>query len=136
MAVTLGPKKPAWFWSTVGLVTVAWLVYVAWAWRTPWRPGRAGGLAFGTMASLLFLMDGLYPVRRRLLSWPLGTAQRWLQSHIYGGILAMACVVIHVGFTLPRGWMGWWLLILSAWTAVSGLFGVTLQKWIPAVISG
>ena len=112
------------------------IVYAFWAAWTPWRAGRAGGLTFGTIAALLFLNDGLYPLRRRLLSWPLGTAQRWLQLHIYGGTLAMLFVFIHVGFELPRGTMGWWLLVLSLWTTATGVAGTMLQKWIPLVIAG
>ena len=32
--------------------------------------------------------------------------------------------------------MGWLLLILSFWATVSGLVGVWLQKWIPALLAG
>jgi hypothetical protein len=132
----LTPKKPAWFTASLALTAAALLVYAAWAWWTPWRAGRAGGLTFGTIAALVFLVDGLYPLRRRLLAWPFGTAQRWLQFHIYGGVIAMVCVFIHVGFRWPRGTMGGWLLGLSAWTTATGLLGVALQKWIPRLIAG
>jgi hypothetical protein len=66
----------------------------------------------------------------------LGTAQRWLQAHVYGGSLALLFVFIHVDFDRPRGMLGWWLLGLSLWTVASGIFGVFLQKWIPNVIAG
>src|SRR4029450_4303607 len=56
--------------------------------------------------------------------------------HIYGGVIAMVCVFIHVGFRWPRGTMGGWLLGLSAWTTATGLLGVALQKWIPTGIAG
>jgi hypothetical protein len=115
---------------------LALAVYGVWGWWTPWRAGRWGGLTFGTIAAVVFLLDGLYPLRRRLLAWPLGTAQRWLQFHIYGGVVALVCVFIHVGFAWPRGTMGWWLLGLSVWTTISGLVGVMLQKWIPMVVAG
>ena len=136
MAAVLTPKKPAWFTASIAAMAAALAVYAAWAWVMPWRAGRAGGLTFGTIAALVFLVDGLYPLRRRLLAWPFGTAQRWLQFHIYGGIVALLCVFIHVGFLWPRGAMGVWLLALSVWTILTGLLGVALQKWIPAVISG
>jgi hypothetical protein len=110
--------------------------YVAWAAWTPWRAGRPGGLTFGTIALVLFVLDGIYPLRRRLLSWPLRTAQRWLQFHIYSGVIALLCVFIHIGFTWPRGTFGWWLLVLSLWTIGTGLLGVALQKWIPMAIAG
>jgi len=38
----------------------------------------------------------------------------------------------------PGFWagLGWLLLLLSLWTTASGLFGVWLQKWIPAAMAG
>jgi hypothetical protein len=136
MSALFMPKRPAWFLASAASMALALAIYAIWAWWTPWRPGRAGGLTFGTIAALLFLYDGLYPLRRRLLAWPLGTAQRWLQLHIYGGVVAMLAVFIHVGFALPLGTMGWWLLGLSLWTVATGLLGVLLQKWIPMVVAG
>jgi hypothetical protein len=136
MTTFLAPKRPRWFAATVVVAVVMLLAYAAAASTSPWRPGRLGGLIFGTIAALLYLNDGLYPLRRRLLSWPLGTAQRWLQLHIYGGAIGMLCVFIHVGFQWPRGTMGWWLLGLSLWTTATGVFGTLLQKWIPSVVAG
>ena len=69
------------------------------------------------------------------MAWPFGTAQRWLQFHIYGGVLACVCVFIHMGFRLPAGQLGWWLLALSVWSTASGLAGVYLQKSIPAMLA-
>lgn len=136
MNTVLKPKRPEWFVATAITAGVALAVYLVWAWIAPWRPGRAGGLTFGTLAALLFLNGALYPLRRRLLAWPLGTAQRWLQLHIYGGVLAMLFVLIHTGFALPFGTMGWWLFGLSLWTTLTGVAGTMLQKWIPAVVAG
>ena len=65
---------------------------------------------------------------------PLNTAQRWLQFHIYAGLVACLLVLIHIGFRLPAGQFGWWLLALTVWTTASGLLGVWLQKWIPDLI--
>ncbi len=82
------------------------------------------------------MIELLYPLRRRLLGFPFGTAQRWLQFHIYGGVLAALCVGIHAGFRWPSGTMGWLLAILTVWVTLSGLAGVWLQKWAPALMSG
>ncbi|HJR61912.1 MAG TPA: hypothetical protein VJ813_21060 [Vicinamibacterales bacterium] len=136
MASVFSPKRPEWFRGAVVAAAAALLVYFVWAWWTPWRPGRAGGLTFGTIAALLFFYDGLYPLRARLLAWPFRTAQQWLQLHIYGGVIAMLCVLIHAGFAWPTGTMGWWLLGLSVWTTFTGVLGTMLQKWIPTVIAG
>ena len=113
----LRPKRPDWFLLSAVVAVASMAVFVWSAWSRPWTPGRFGGLTFGTIAAAIFLIDALYPLRRRLLSWPLGNAQRWLQFHIYGGALACLFVLIHMGFRLPGGQFGWWLVALTAFTA-------------------
>jgi hypothetical protein len=49
--------------------------------------------------------------------------------------VALLAVVIHSGFSWPHGALGWWLLLLSAWTTFTGILGVWLQKWIPATLA-
>src|SRR5436190_3325601 len=90
------------------LIALASLVVFAGVTRVwPWQPGRIGGLIFGTLAALLFVNAALYPWRRRWRTRPLGTAQRWLQLHISGSLLAFWFVLIHAGFRWPAGTMGW-----------------------------
>jgi hypothetical protein len=131
----LQPKRRDWFVASGAVAAAAWLGYVVASWWWPWAPGQWGGLTFGTLASVLFLVDALYPLRRRLLARPLGTAQHWVQLHIYGGLLACLFVFLHIGFRQPGGQFGWWLLGLTVWSTASGLVGVWLQKWIPILIS-
>jgi hypothetical protein len=131
----LRPKRPAWFRGFLIVAVVSLLVYAVVAWRSPWAPGRWGVLTFGTLAALLFVVDSLYPFRRRWNAWPFGTVQRWLQFHIYGGGIAALYVLMHVGFRLPNGLFGWWLFVLSLWVIGSGLAGVYLQKQIPTVLA-
>jgi len=136
MTVTvLRPKRAAWFRGFLVVAVVSMVVYAAAAWWAPWTPGRLGGLTFGTLAALLFVVDSLYPFRRSWNAWPFGNVQRWLQFHIYGGAIAGLYVLIHVGFRLPNGLFGWWLFLLSFWVIVSGLAGVYLQKQIPTVLA-
>jgi hypothetical protein len=133
--VFLKPKQPRWLHVSVAIALGTLAVFVALARWWPWAPGRLWGLVFGTLAATVFLIDGLYPLRRRLMGWPFGTAQRWLQFHIYGGALASLLVLIHVGFELPHGQFGWWLFGLTFWTVATGLVGVWLQKWIPYLMT-
>jgi len=100
----------------------------------PWSPKRGAGLLFGFAALFLFVFEMAYAGRRASV-WPLRTARRWLQAHVYLGIVAFAAVVAHSGFRLPGGGMGWWLLGLSFWTTASGVLGVLLQKWVPVALS-
>jgi hypothetical protein len=129
------PKRPGWFRGFAIVAGASIAVYIGWLSWAPWSPGRWGGLTFGTLAAVLFLIDALYPFRRRLMARPFGTAQRWLQFHIYGGMLACLYVFIHMGFSLPNGLFGWWLLMLSLWATLSGVFGVYLQKYVPALLA-
>lgn len=132
----LRPKKPAWLIATVAIGAASVFVYGVLASMTPWRPGHGASLFFGAAAAVVNLLHGMYPLRRRMLAFPFGTAQRWIQFHIYGGILAFLFVLIHEGFRRPSGAIGWALLVLSAWAVVSGLIGVWLQKWIPTASAG
>lgn len=118
--------------AAAGLVMV--FVCAIGASLAPWSPKRGLGLFFGIVASLVFVFEMAYPYRRSRAR-PLGTARRWLQAHVYLGALAFLAVLIHTGFHWPGGSMGWALLLLSAWTTLTGLVGVWLQKWLPIVMS-
>lgn len=132
----LRPKKPRWLLGSALAGALCLASYIALSTWRPWDPGAGAGLVFGIAASLIFVIELLYPLRRRLLGFPFGTAQSWLQFHIYGGLLAALCVGIHAGFRWPSGTMGWLLELLTVWVAISGLAGVWLQKWVPALMAG
>jgi hypothetical protein len=129
------PKRRGWFRAFLAMAVASTAGSFAAAWWWPWAPGRGGGLAFGIAAAVLFVIDALYPLRRRLMAWPFGNAQRWLQFHIYGGTLAFMFVVFHVGVRSPGGQFGWLLLTFSIWTTASGLAGVYIQKYVPTLMT-
>lgn len=129
------PKCPAWFRGFLIAAAMSIAAFAVWAWWTPWAAGRLGGLTFGTLAAIVFVVDSLYPFRRKWNAWPFGTVQRWLQFHIYGGAIAALWVLMHVGFRLPNGLFGWSLLLLSMWVIGSGLAGVYLQKRVPTILA-
>jgi hypothetical protein len=135
LAPALAPKKPAWLKASAFVAFVAMTIYIGYAWARPWQPGRFWGLLFGTLAAVLFFNAGLYPLRRRLRAKPFATVQQWLQLHIYGSLIALLFVLIHIGFRLPAGMFGWWLFILSVWASLTGIVGVLLQKWVPVMIA-
>jgi hypothetical protein len=128
------PAQPRWLMAT-GIISVLSLaIYFIVDAYSPWRPGRAAGLTFGWLAVVLFVNAAMYPQRRRQ-ALPWGTAQRWLQIHIYGSTLAAVFVLVHVGFRLPHGLMGWGLFVLALWTTISGIGGALLQKWAPVALT-
>jgi hypothetical protein len=132
--IALRPKEPRNLKITAALAGVMLVVYGVASYLGPWSPKKGLGLAFGFLATLLFVFEMAYPWRRSRAR-PLGTAKAWIQAHIYLGVLAFVAVVVHSDLSWPRGSMGWALLVLSLWTTVSGLAGVFLQKWIPATLS-
>ncbi len=129
------PKEPRWAIGTAVFALVSVLLYVASILVRPLDPARGTGLWFGVAATLLFVVEALYPLRRGALSKPLGNARRWIQLHIWGGLLAALFVLVHAGFRKPGGTMGWLLLLLTLWVTFTGLFGVFLQKYYPVALS-
>jgi hypothetical protein len=129
------PKQPRLLAATAGAaagLVVLYLAASAWGW--PWNPKRGLGLLFGFVAASLFVFAMAYPLRRPRAR-PFGSSMRWLQAHLYLGGLALVAVLIHMGFAIPHGVLGWGLLLLSIWTVMSGLVGVLLQKWIPTALA-
>ncbi len=131
----LWPRQPAWLLATVAASAVSLAAYWLVARVSTWQPGRLGGLIAGSVAAALFVNAALYPARRRLRARPLGTAQRWLQLHIYGALLATVLVLVHTGFRLPAGMLGWMMFITTLWTGITGLIGVYLQKSLPRLMA-
>ena len=121
--------------ATAAIAVLSLAVYVVLDLNRPIRPGRGPGLWFGIIAAVLFVLESLYPLRKKLLSRPFGSAQRWLQLHIWGGWLAALFVLIHSDFRRPGGTIGWLLLLLTIWVTLSGFLGVVLQKYGPVALS-
>jgi hypothetical protein len=130
----LEPKRPRNLKATLAAGGLMLGAFVLGSWWAPFSPKRGLGLAFGIGAALVFVFEMLYPARRPR-AWPLGTAQAWVQAHVYLGLLALVAVLLHAGLRWPHGAMGWALLLLSAWVTLTGLAGVWLQKWIPAALA-
>ncbi|HEY7923023.1 MAG TPA: hypothetical protein VII62_07555 [Vicinamibacteria bacterium] len=134
LAQVLRPKVPRNLHATLAASGVAFSLFLLVSWRWSWSPKRGLGLALGIVAALVFVFEMAYPARRSRAR-PLGNALRFLQAHVYLGAFAFVCVLLHGGLRWPEGSLGWALLLLSAWTAASGLLGVWLQKWIPAAMA-
>jgi hypothetical protein len=130
----LRPKQPRNLALTLLGAALMGLAFLAGSLAAPWSPSRGAGLAFGFLALGIFLAEMAYPARRPRAR-PLGTAMRWLQAHIYLGLLGLLAVLFHSGLRWPHGTQGWALLVLSAWTTFSGLLGVWLQKWVPLALA-
>jgi hypothetical protein len=125
-------------WAIASLIffAVSTAVYVAYALHAPEGPrgGSALGLAFGVIGFAFMIFAALLGARKRVPTWRIGRAQRWMRGHLWLGLLSLPIILFHGGFhfggTLTSVLM--WLLII---TVLSGLLGATLQHYVPRVMT-
>ena len=80
----------------------------------------------------LILALAAYNVRKRLTFLPLGSSSKWLQVHIYGGLLSFVLFIVHVEFRVPSGAFELSLTLLYFIVFFSGLGGLAISRAIPA----
>jgi hypothetical protein len=95
--------------------------------------GTPLGLIFGSISLGIFLFAALLGLRKKLVLWRIGTVQRWLRAHIWLTLLTIPLVILHSGFRLG-GPMTTLLIVLYAVVMVSGIYGLTLQHYMPAIM--
>src|SRR5437016_12323704 len=105
--------------------------------QKPSEHHRAGGtplgLIFGTIALSIFVFAALLGVRKKIVLWRIGTVQRWLRAHIWLTLLTIPLVILHSGFRLG-GPMTTLIVVLYIIVMVSGIYGLVLQHYMPAVM--
>lgn len=92
------------------------------------------GLIFGSIAFGIFIFAGLLGLRKKLVLWRIGTVQLWLRAHIWLTLLTIPLVILHTGFRLG-GPMTTLLVALYAIVMVSGIYGLTLQHYLPGLMN-
>src|SRR4051812_42221138 len=95
--------------------------------------GTPLGLIFGTIALSIFIFAALLGVRKKIVLWRIGTVQRWLRAHIWLTLLTIPLVILHSGFRLG-GPMTTLIIVLYTIVMVSGIYGLILQHYVPAVM--
>jgi hypothetical protein len=95
--------------------------------------GTPLGLVFGTIALAIFIFAALLGVRKKLVLWRIGTAQRWLRAHIWLTLLTIPLVLLHSGMRLG-GPMTTLLIVLYVIVMVSGIYGLALQHQMPRIM--
>src|SRR5437899_1231006 len=96
--------------------------------------GTPLGLIFGTIALSIFVFAALLGVRKKIVLWRVGTVQSWLRAHIWLTLLTIPLVILHTGFRLG-GPMTALLVALYAIVMVSGIYGLTLQHYLPGLMN-
>jgi hypothetical protein len=99
------------------------------------RPAGSRGLAFGIAGSAMMILMLVYSLRKRTrLLGQLGNLPRWLNFHIYLGIMGPLLILLHSSFKVQG------LVSVSFWSmvvvAASGVFGRYLYRQIPRNIQG
>jgi hypothetical protein len=106
-----------------------WLVCVGKATRIP-GGSTPVGLAYGVAGGAIILFEFLLWPRKKVRSWRIGSAQRWLRAHIWLGLLSVPLIVLHSGFELG-GQLSALLMLLFVLVIASGIFGLAMQQWLP-----
>jgi hypothetical protein len=125
-------------WAIVSLAifAVSAVLYVFHALTSPQGPrgGSTIGLLFGSIGFAFMVFAAFLGARKRVPTWRIGRAQAWMRAHLWLGFLALPMILFHGGFhfggTLTRVLM--WLLII---TVFSGVFGATLQHYVPRAMT-
>lgn len=122
-------------WSTVALL-VGIASYVVWVVPRPYGPSGGSwiGIAYGIVGTAFMVLAGLLAARKKVRTWRIGSAQSWMRLHIWLGLLAVPFILFHSGFRLG-GPLTTWLMILFGIVAVSGIFGLVLQQFVPALMT-
>ncbi|MEZ4655062.1 MAG: hypothetical protein R3E12_16090 [Candidatus Eisenbacteria bacterium] len=99
------------------------------------RPAGSRGLVFGVVGTAMMLALLLYSVRKRSRKLvATGPVRKWLNFHIYLGIMGPLLITLHTSFRVTG------LVALSYWSmvavALSGAFGRYLYQQIPRNVLG
>jgi hypothetical protein len=121
-----------WFIGSAAALTVATVVYVPYALRSPQGPrgGSAIGLTFGTTGFLCMLFAGLLGLRKKFPIWRIGRAQTWMRGHLWLGLLSFPLILFHGGFHFG-GSLTRLLMWLFGFVWISGILGAALQHFMP-----
>src|SRR4051812_33238941 len=125
--MTSSAKRRGFFLIVLALFSLA-LFYVHKTY-TPVLPRMI--FVYGWLLFLLIVILSLYNARKKLPFLPLGTAEGWLQFHIYAGLFTVVLFAFHVRFRLPSGWFDSILFALYSLVTLSGIFGLFVSKMIP-----
>lgn len=132
LCVILDGSHRKWGIATLALLLLATAGYAVYVMRSPGGPrgGSLVGLLFGIAGSALMIFAGLISLRKKVPTWPIGSAQAWLRGHIWLGLLSVPLILFHAGFRWG-GPLEQVLLIVTAAVIISGLIDLGVQQFFP-----
>ncbi len=121
-----------WALATFWAILLTGILYATYRWFDVDAPrgGSLPGLAFGIAAAALILFCSAFPLRKKVPTLPLGSAQAWLRAHIWLGLLTLPLTLFHTGSRLG-GWLEHWLMLTYGAVMVSGVIGMAFQHYMP-----
>jgi hypothetical protein len=95
--------------------------------------GTRLGLLYGTLAFLIFVFAALLGARKKKPLWRIGRVETWLKAHIWFTLLTIPLVGFHCGWHWGSPHTTW-ALILYIVVMASGIFGLAMQQFMPALM--
>jgi hypothetical protein len=132
----LNSDQRSWITVTLVFTAVASLAYASYVASTPYGPsgGSWPGLFFGILGTTFMVLAGLLAARKKVRTWRIGSAQVWMRMHIWLSLMAVPCIWFHSGFELG-GALTTLLMVLFYIVIVSGIVGLILQQFLPAMMT-
>lgn len=96
--------------------------------------GTAAGITYGSVGFAFMIFAALLGARKRVPVYRFGRAQTWMRGHLWLGLLSLPLILFHSGFRYGHGLTSWLMTLLIV-VVLSGLFGATLQHYMPRVMT-
>jgi hypothetical protein len=97
--------------------------------------GSAVGLWYGMIGSALMVYAGLLAALRKVPSWWwIGSRKVWLKGHIWLGLLSLALLLCHSGFSWG-GVLTRILWVVYGLTLLTGAAGLLVQQFLPRMLT-
>jgi hypothetical protein len=95
--------------------------------------GTRIGLLYGTLGFLIFIFAALLGARKKKPLWRVGRVETWLKAHIWLTLLTIPLVGFHCGWHWGSSHTTW-ALGLYIVVMASGIFGLVMQQFMPALM--
>lgn len=100
------------------------------------RSSGSVGLPLGIVATVFFILNLGYIVRKQLLTVPrLGSLRSWMDAHVLTGLIGASLIALHSAMA-PTSTLGKFAVAAMIVTVVTGIIGRTIYIQIPRSLEG
>lgn len=93
--------------------------------------GSLYGLAYGLAGWLIIVFGVSLAAKRKKPNLKIGSGKAWLTAHVWLSLLCVPIVFVHAAFAM-RGVLAGLVAVLFAIVILSGIYGLTLQQFLPS----